>query len=300
MANTWHYYNTNRMQFPWNDNTVAAVVNEANGVGRRSSIASQMLIRAMASDTQSQLNKKRRDLLNQFPDKVFDQALAATVTWLGLDKSPLLAEYRPAAAERRFVAWCDNLRRNETSKTLARIYVNGAGSNIAKSVEEEYADKFPRALLSEANLVRFSRESRDEVDFEQKTSANGGVYPNRSLGVVGQFIKLRYNGHAPLTNVLIVGRIDTTGADPSLKPGQARFDNEKKEVAALMQAMNLLETMPTASFIYVPKLVPGDVIRFYVGHPRQECMKGCSAVLYCDQGRVAEQNVKILELPPAP
>jgi hypothetical protein len=51
-------------------------------------------------------------------------------------------------------------------------------------------------------------ESRDEVDFEEKSMANGGRYPRGSLGILAKFIKLEYKG-ANLWRREVTGKVYT-------------------------------------------------------------------------------------------
>jgi hypothetical protein len=313
-ASNWYYDNKQRIvSDPWFNQSLDFIVTEAQSGQPRSTLARVMLVRLLLMKTGSKVPEERADMIRHLPKTILDlavrQAMEEFTTFPGdFDYHGFLETAVFYGVEK----WGNTLRRNEINKYRSAIVVNEATSNIAKNVERLYGPKLSTAVL-DRQTFRGRLEYRDEFDFENKRKANGGKYPGGSLGIKGKFIALEYRGDTELTNVLLVGRLKTTGIVRELEPEQKNspinfgglaamagggpflpFDQLQtdEEVTALKLAMNMYSSMPVAVFNYIPKLPPGTTIRMVVsGIDNERYLAGGSATLYCDQGYLPEMEV---------
>ena len=299
-ASNWYYDNQERIvSDPWFDQSLDFLVKEAQSPQPRSTLARVMLVRRLLMENMSELPKERADMIRHLPKPILElavtQAMEELTTFPGdLDYHGLLENAVFFGVEKLM----GMMQRNQTNKYKFAIVINQATSNIAKNVERLYGPKLSTTAL-DRQTFRGRLESRDEVDFENKSKANGGKYPGGSLGILAKYIALEYRGDTELTNVLLIGRFKTTGIVRELEPEQRnslQMDYAagvvSDDVVALKLAMNIFESMPAAVFNYIPKLAPGTTIRILVsGINNERYVAGGSATLYCDQGYLPEMEV---------
>ena len=297
-AGIWHYLDQERVLVDHElERQLDSLVKESEAGTPRSALAQLVLLRLVLSRKALTEQNGQADVVKELPFRLLDVAIAGTID--GLEFGPgadMFEDFRGRSAFRLAEDWAARLRLSEINRSKSAIVCNEASTRIAKAAESLYGNRIGKNRLDDASMTVLL-EGRDEVDYETKTKANGGTYPGGGVGVFGKFIKLEYSGKTALTNVLLVGRMKSTGIDRELRPEQIRGlamtgSTTNSDVAALLRVQNIYDSMPTATFIYVPILQPGSTIRFVVsGVLEEQYFAGCSLSLYCDQGRVSEREV---------
>jgi hypothetical protein len=114
------------------------------------------------------------------------------------------------------------------------------------------------------------------------------------------YAKMTYSGVRPLTDVVLVGHLTTTGASSNLNSNQnnilafneaAGYSDKVADIRKMFEAQNYLYTMPRATCAYVPTLQPGDVIHLPLAADslfgfNHAGVRGGSISIYSAQGKI--------------
>lgn len=149
---------------------------------------------------------------------------------------------------------------------------------------------------------------RDVISIEPREGDDVGVFDaksNRSIYIRQPFLKLTYNGEEPLTHVLMIGEMHTTGATAELTArelGMLQINSGGGSafttLAELMRAERYLETMPKTTCCYIARIRKGDVIRLPLGRIKWEAVTDGAASCHCDQGYLPEVRVPFIRKAP--
>jgi hypothetical protein len=114
-------------------------------------------------------------------------------------------------------------------------------------------------------------------------------------------VNLKYAGSKPLTNVVLVARVQSKGEVKGLEGGQRLIDALNKLMATPEQAAdansyltlsNLWMSMPKSTLLYLAKLAPSDEVSLPVGYMSpSEIVAGHTLAVYADQGRVGPSEL---------
>jgi len=185
--------------------------------------------------------------------------------------------------------WLFEGRRQEIASQLWAADSFHAVSQVAGAVEElavARAAKDGTNLTASCVFRSFSSLRRDGIRKDGKPWGKGLV------GTWGG--ECTYNGARTLTNAVLVACAETSGVSIALNADQKRllglnastgFKEHNRDVARLMQAQNLIASMPIAGFAYVGTLKKGDNLKVAlpesVGKPE---FRGITIRLCTDQG----------------
>ncbi len=270
----------------------AVILKHDHSRGRRT--ASCVFLRQVLFVTQDGTLAKNAELYSGFPDEMRKLAIKSVGLALsGQDvPPPLTPEFRKfnQSAE----DWMDNLRRSEVRLKKIAIEIEKTSAAIASSFEDDLGSAFGRGALP-INGFQARSEGVDTAKSAIDTSVG-----RRSIPRLGQFIELKYVGKEPLTNVVFVGRVKSTGTESGLVGGQKLIDGLNQNQASpgqandardFMTASNQWGTMPKAVLIYLPKLAPGDEVNIPIGYMEKGAVAGHSLGVYADQGRITARDL---------
>lgn len=252
----------------------------------------------LAEDTQSNQKEWKQLMRGVEPTwrkTVFDSLILGLKLGLTDGDYPTLAEVRDGPG-RHLDSMGDRVRRNMMKQTLNRILFWCLMDKYAETVERYYRPNLGRQDLSSRNVLNIEPEYGDEVGVVFPKSGRP-AYHEQSTFV----IKITYLGEEPITNCLLIGGTQTTGASDTLTAGAReilRFneatgagDDVNRSIEERLKANNVLHTMPKQCVCYVPRLEKGDIIRLPLAPFLKTVVTGATVAAYCDQGYLPKSTV---------
>jgi uncharacterized protein (TIGR03067 family) len=237
---------------------------------------------------------ERQRLIKTFPDAA--RATAVDTVLAGLPKGFDLSFSELRAAGGALEAHVDKLRKLEVGKWVSRVFVHQIAANSVDFVLTDYGPRFGKQDLSGMGVLQVQRTTFDlSSDYK---------YPG--FDQWGHYVQVKNVGTTPLTNVVIVKKLKTPGASAELSPNQkgvlaineaTGFGDKNPDIELMFMAQNYHGTMPKVGFAFVPALNPGDVAKVCLYDADRELVRDGSVAVYCDQGRLPEQTVTLVEKP---
>jgi hypothetical protein len=209
---------------------------------------------------------------------------------------PTLAEIRDGPA-RGLDSLAATGRRNLTRRSLNQILGYQTLRKAVEVINESYGPKLGHKDLTSRSVLMTEPQYVDEVGIFYP-AGRGPVYVDPPL------IKVSYLGEEPITNVLLIGEVQTTGASATLTDEEFRgistslglnsafgYGKVNASIVEIVKAEKYLLTMPKTTFCYVPRIVKGDTVRLPLGKVTWEVVTGGHFRAYCDQGYFSRTNV---------
>jgi len=239
------------------------------------------------------LPDEQNRLAKEFPLAWRSDSLSMAIQGLPLGFNMNLDELRRMARESETGSIINRTRMKMVEEQVTKVVVSQTSANAARVAEAAYRPQFgTRDLTADDLFVCVPKES-DGVGFK---------YEGRLGWLRSRFLQLTYRGKSPLTNVLILKGLKTSGGTAALNGNQEAiddfnrgfgFDAEADAVSTMYRAMNYYDSMPKSGHVFVRQLRPGDVLHLPIDDANWEFVRGGFFKLYCDQGFLPEQQVRL-------
>src|SRR5262249_51208441 len=115
------------------------------------------------------------------------------------------------------------------------------------------------------------------------------------------FSCLKLGGGIAITNILLIGRLRTSGPAAAVGASGAfalgfnqalGYGDKNRDVLKLLVVQRIADTMPKGNCVYIPSLKEGDIVHLPIGNIDEwEMLVGASMCLYCDQGYLPEKTL---------
>ena len=197
-----------------------------------------------------------------------------------------LQEARDSLTGQAIEAWADKLRGEEIRKLQATILIMETMIGMADIVETFARKTLPQTDRSSRHLFTYQAGFGPGVPFK----VNG-----KYTFITGWKVWLRYRGKEPLTDVVFLSRLKTTGPSTALTVGQRRllaldsltgFDEKSPQIEKMFRLQNYYDRMPKTGCSFVAKLQPGDVVDLPLGAAANDFVVGGSVAMYSAQGQL--------------
>jgi hypothetical protein len=264
----------------------------------RSKLATLVLAKWFLIEQHQEAKKEWDELISRVPFEwrlgQFEALVKGLEVALTDRDFPSLAEMRAGPA-RRIESMAQSARKNVTKKTINQILGLQVVSKVAETVNESYGPELGQQDLTPRQVFKIEPQYDDD---------RGVVYPGSASPVYirGPFLKVSYHGQEPITSLLLIGRMRTTGASATLTEQQVKSlqftsafaGGQDESMMEMVKSENYRNSMPKTSFCYVSRLEKGDVIRLPLGEFDTAKIKGATVAAYCDQGHIAETIVAFI------
>lgn len=284
LASNWHYVNGKFFGGELSDYTRhhALIARQAALPGEPGDLGRLVLIRGHVYTLIAKNADAQRRFHAEFPLKLREAAFDGALLALKGEKMPSFAEYRQGLG-RPQQDWLDRYRDSETGGTVLRILGGLATERTADVFESYYAPKLGGDALAPA-------------DWRMK-----GLLGNQYGKGFGHFLELTYQGSAPLTNVVFVGRLKRTGPSSTLTATQLNVlaanevsgaGDKVPAIREMFEEQNVLGSMSLGGLVHVPAVRPGDRVQITIGGAPGPDVLGSTVAIYADQGRLRGQEIE--------
>jgi len=236
------------------------------------------------------IEERQDNLIGQIPFKLVEVEVRGAIDGI-TNAGPLTFEDFRRGIGAPAEALIDEMREAAIEEHLSEIEWIQVEAGIARSVVRVYPPKLGDSELPANDISAIGRFRNVNL----KRIKRGGKATGMGLATCTG-IGFTYTGGRPLTNVIMIVDVETSGTNVMLSEGQLKllgfneatgFGDKLDAIARLMVCMNVVETMPTQRTFFVPDIAPGDSVGLPTGaHPKWSAITSIRFRLWSDQGFV--------------
>lgn len=242
------------------------------------------------------LSSRTKVKLEGLPEAFCQALLAGVFEGLSNDEIATFQEFRTGPGQ-ALENWLFEARNRQTAQNMLDIETFEATGKRASIMEDLARHRLPKGVLPAECPIEVGWLY--QLPLQKIRKQDGSLWGSGPVFAAGA--ELVYFGRVPLTNVVIVVELVTTGRSARLSPDQLEilgfneatgFGNHNEGVAAYLMSGNLKASMPHRTAVFVTQLVTRDRIRVLI----PDCTPHFNHVrtvvrLYSDQGCLGESVV---------